>query len=126
MGPVNAIDNALRKALVSFYPKVAEMQLKDFKVRVLTAKGAMQGQSLTDLDGNLTIEGANNDGGTASVVRVLIESSDGKDSWITVGVSYDIIEASWQALADSFTYKLYRDEFVMHAASGQGGAAQVP
>lgn len=115
MGPVNAIDNALRKALVSFYPNVAEMQLKDFKVRVLTAKSAAQDHSFTDLDGNPTIEGANNDGGTASVVRVLIESSDGRDSWITVGVSYDIIEASWQALADSFTYKLYRDEFEMHA-----------
>lgn len=89
-GPVNALDTALRKALLPFYPRLAEMRLLDFKVRVLSAS-----------DGS---------GGTASVVRVLIESGDADASWITVGVSHDIIEASWQALADSLTYKLYRDE----------------
>ena len=88
-GPVNALDIALRKALLPFYPRLEEMRLLDFKVRVLTADSA---------------------GGTASVVRVLIESGDAKRTWVTVGVSHDIIEASWQALADSVVYKLYRDE----------------
>lgn len=90
MGPVNALDNALRKALVGFYPRIGEMRLVDFKVRVLTGKAE--------------------DGGTASTVRVLIESSDAHSRWVTVGVSYNIIEASWQAVADSITYKLYKDE----------------
>lgn len=91
-GPVNALDNALRKALSSFYPRIREMRLLDFKVRVLT--------------------GTETDGGTASTVRVLIESGDADSRWVTVGVSYNIIEASWQALADSMTYKLYKDEHV--------------
>ena len=94
-GPVNALDNALRKALTPFYPRLQEMRLMDFKVRVLSAE-----------DGN---------GGTASVVRVLIESGDAEQTWVTVGVSHDIIEASWQALADSITYKLYRDEYVQRS-----------
>lgn len=89
-GPVNALDTAIRKALLPFYPRLKEMRLLDFKVRVLSAN-----------DGS---------GGTASVVRVLIESGDADSTWVTVGVSHDIIEASWQALADSLTYKLYRDE----------------
>ena len=66
------------------------MRLLDFKVRVLAAD-----------DGS---------GGTASVVRVLIESGDADSTWVTVGVSHDVIEASWQALVDSVIYKLYRDE----------------
>jgi len=82
-GPVNALDNAIRKALERFYPQLAEMELVDYKVRVLTM-GV----------------------GTAARVRVLIESSDGKDRWGTVGVSENIIEASWQALVDSIDYKL--------------------
>ncbi|MFI3272346.1 MAG: citramalate synthase [Pseudomonadota bacterium] len=90
LGPVNALDNALRKALVGFYPRIGEMRLVDFKVRVLTGKAE--------------------DGGTASTVRVLVESSDAQSRWVTVGVSYNIIEASWQAVADSITYKLYKDE----------------
>ncbi len=90
LGPVNALDTALRKALLPFYPRLKEMRLLDFKVRVLSAN-----------DGS---------GGTASVVRVLIESGDADRTWVTVGVSHDIIEASWQALADSLIYKLYRDE----------------
>jgi 2-isopropylmalate synthase len=97
-GPVNAIDNALRKALLPFYPRLRDMRLRDFKVRVLPGANA-------------------EDGGTASVVRVLIESGDSEDSWVTVGVHHDIIEASWQALADSVIYKLYRDEWRERAGS---------
>ena len=89
-GPVNALDTALRKALLPFYPRLKEMKLLDFKVRVISAS-----------DGT---------GGTASVVRVLIESGDADSTWVTVGVSHDIIEASWQGLVDSVVYKLYRDE----------------
>lgn len=100
-GPVNALDNALRKAISQFYPRVREMRLLDFKVRVLAAN-----------DGH---------GGTASVVRVLIESGDADGRWVTVGVSHDIIEASWQALADSITYKLYRDEYVQRGAGTERG-----
>ncbi|RJQ21447.1 MAG: citramalate synthase [Nitrospiraceae bacterium] len=84
-GPVNALDNALRKALEQFYPQLKEVKLIDYKVRVLTAGK-----------------------GTATNVRVLIESSDGKHKWGTVGVSENIIEASWQALVDSIEYKLLR------------------
>lgn len=86
-GPVNALDNAVRKALEKFYPQLKEMELIDYKVRVLTA-----GQ------------------GTAAQVRVLIESGDAHDKWGTVGLSENIVEASWQALADSITYKLMKDE----------------
>ncbi len=100
-GPVNAIDNALRKALSPFYPKIKEMVLRDFKVRVLTVQAENSSESSKS--------------GTASVVRVLIESSDQYNSWVTVGVSHDIIEASWQALADSVTYKLYQDEWRNHS-----------
>ena len=85
-GPVNALDNALRKALKQFYPKLSQMHLSDFKVRVLDEKAA-----------------------TAAKVRVLIQSQDEKDSWTTVGVSENIIEASWQALVDSIEYKLLKD-----------------
>ena len=86
-GPVNALDNALRKALKSFYPTLTKMHLSDFKVRVLDEKA-----------------------GTASGVRVLIQSQDETDSWGTVGVSENIIEASWQALVDSVEYKLLKDK----------------
>ncbi|MDD5618447.1 MAG: citramalate synthase [Candidatus Omnitrophica bacterium] len=85
-GPVNALDSALRKALRQFYPSLSKMHLKDFKVRVLDEKA-----------------------GTAAKVRVLIQSQDEKDSWTTVGVSENIIEASWQALVDSIEYKLLKD-----------------
>lgn len=90
LGPVNALDNALRKALSSFYPRLKEMRLIDFKVRVLNA--------------------SEDSSGSGSDVRVLIESGDQHSKWVTVGVSYNIIEASWQALVDSITYKLYKDE----------------
>jgi 2-isopropylmalate synthase len=82
-GPVNALDKALRKALEKFYPQLKEMELSDYKVRVLPGTP-----------------------GTASQVRVLIESQDAVNSWRTVGVSHDIIEASWQALVDSIDYKM--------------------
>ncbi|MBQ2601113.1 MAG: citramalate synthase [Treponema sp.] len=85
-GPVNALDNALRSALKTFYPSVDCIRLTDYKVRVLDGKSA-----------------------TASRVRVLIESSDGTDSWTTIGVSCDVVEASWMALVDSFEYKLIKD-----------------
>ena len=85
-GPVNALDNALRQALMPFYPSVSEIHLIDYKVRVLDGKSA-----------------------TASRVRVLIESSDGKDSWTTMGVSCDVVEASWLAIVDSIEYKLIKD-----------------
>ena len=86
-GPVNAIDSALRKALKRFYPKLSEMELQDYKVRVLSGEH-----------------------GTGAKVRVLIQSRDKRSEWGTVGVSDDIIEASWQALVDSITYKLMKDE----------------
>ncbi|MCD5401940.1 citramalate synthase [candidate division NPL-UPA2 bacterium] len=86
-GPVNALDNALRKALEKFYPALADMHLSDFKVRILDPKS-----------------------GTAAQTRVLIESRDHKDTWRTVGVSENIIEASWQALVDSIEYKLLKDK----------------
>lgn len=91
-GPVHALDKALRKGLAPFYPEIEDMRLTDYKVRVLSVKGA------PDADG----------GGTASYVRVLIESSDARSTWTTVGVSYDIINASWQALSESVIYHLYR------------------
>ena len=86
-GPVNALDAALRKALRQFYPEIEVVRLEDYKVRII-------GSQL----------------GTAARTRVLIVSTDGKSSWGTVGVSDNIIEASWLALADSLEYKLLRDE----------------
>lgn len=85
-GPVNALDSALRKALKKFYPKLAEMHLTDYKVRVLDEKE-----------------------GTAARVRVLIQSQDKTDSWWTIGVSENVVEASWEALVDSIEYKLLKD-----------------
>jgi 2-isopropylmalate synthase len=81
-GPVNAMDKALRQVLSAFYPVIDKMKLTDFKVRVSSG------------------------GATASVVRVIIESTDGRSVWRTVGVSPDIINASWQALRDSVEYML--------------------
>ncbi len=82
-GPVNALDGALRSAIESCYPGLSSIELTDFKVRVLNAKK-----------------------GTGAVVRVLIESSDGEKTWGTIGVSENVIEASWQALEDSIIYGL--------------------
>ncbi len=86
-GPVNALDAALRKALVSYYPVLDEMLLVDYKVRVVNPKE-----------------------GTAARVRVVIESRDHKDVWGTVGVSENVVEASWIALSDAIEYKLFKDE----------------
>ena len=85
-GPVNALDNALRKALVKFYPQVSDMHLVDFKVRI--------------------VEGSE---GTAARVKVLLDSQDAEELWSTIGVSENIIEACWQALVDSIQYKLSKD-----------------
>ena len=85
-GPVNALDTALRKALISFYPQIGDVKLLDYKVRVLPASQ-----------------------GTDSVIRVLVESGDQNSRWGTVGVSSNVIDASYQALADALVYKLYKD-----------------
>jgi 2-isopropylmalate synthase len=85
-GPVNALDGALRRALKHFYPELEQVRLSDYKVRVIDGSAA-----------------------TAARVRVLIESTDGRGSWSTVGVSEDIIDASRIALVDSIEYKLIGD-----------------
>ncbi|GFR38342.1 citramalate synthase [Insulibacter thermoxylanivorax] len=93
-GPVNALDNALRKALEQYYPAIKDMHLADYKVRVIDEKNA-----------------------TAAKVRVLIESSDLTHSWSTVGVSPNVIEASWQALVDSMRYALIGKERIKTPSS---------
>lgn len=85
-GPVNALDDALRKCLEKFYPSIKEMHLIDYKVRIVNTRA-----------------------GTAATVRVIIESRDKDSKWGTVGVSENIIEASWEALVDSVEYKLWKD-----------------
>ena len=82
-GPVNALDKALRAAIGRFYPRLAEITLEDYKVRVLDERK-----------------------GTGAVTRVLIETTDGEKSWGTVGLSENIIEASWEALVDAVDYGL--------------------
>ena len=86
-GPVNALDRALRKALARFYPEIEKVVLTDYSVRILDPEEA-----------------------TAAKTRVIIESSDGENHWGTVGVSVNIIEASWEALVDSVEYKLFCEE----------------
>jgi 2-isopropylmalate synthase len=93
-GPVNALDHALRTALVNAYPELAKLQLIDYRVRIVDAAH-----------------------GTDAVTRVLVETSDGETSWETVGVHANIIEASWEALMDAVTYGLLR-----HGRTGSGGA----
>ncbi|MFA5088555.1 MAG: citramalate synthase [Candidatus Omnitrophota bacterium] len=85
-GPVDALDRALRQALTKFYPNLTNMHLSDYKVRVLDTQS-----------------------GTAAKVRVLIESQDDTDSWTTIGVHENIIQASWEALLDSVEYKILKD-----------------
>jgi len=85
-GPVNALDAAMRKALNGSFPSLRKLHLVDYKVRVINSEAA-----------------------TAAGVRVVIESQDENDVWGTVGVSENIIEASWLALVDSFEYKLHKD-----------------
>ena len=92
-GPVNALDKGIRKALERFYPTLREMRLTDYKVRVLDSNKA-----------------------SAAKVRVLIESADHDRQWATVGVSTDVIEASWRALVDSIEYKLMNDQQRITAA----------
>jgi 2-isopropylmalate synthase len=87
IGPVNALDRALRKALERFYPQLSQIKLTDYKVRVLDSRSA-----------------------TAAKVRVLIETQNGSASWNTVGVSPDVIEASWKALVDSLSFHLLKSE----------------
>ena len=86
-GPVNALDQALRLAIQPHYPALAQMHLVDYKVRVINPRDA-----------------------TAARVRVIIESSDRRDHWGTIGVSENIIDASWMALVDSVEYLLLREE----------------
>jgi len=96
-GPVNALDSALRKALGRFFPAINDVSLTDYHVRILDPKEA-----------------------TAAKTRVIIESSDGRDTWGTVGVSENIIEASWEALVDSVEYKLFKDaEGAQRAEQGE-------
>ena len=85
IGPVGALDNALRLALADVYPEVKHIELVDFKVRIL--------------DENV---------GTGATTRVMITTSNGKETWGTIGVSENIIEASWNALVDSFEYGLVK------------------
>ena len=86
-GPVNALDSALRKALLAVYPQLEDMRLVDYKVRILTPNA-----------------------GTGAVTRVMIESANRHgERWSTVGVSANIIDASFNALHDSITYKLFRE-----------------
>ncbi|TFE69096.1 citramalate synthase [Methylacidiphilum sp. Yel] len=84
-GPVHALDRALREALVKFYPAIGQLRLEDYKVRIIDSTE-----------------------GTASSIRVWVESTDGKEIWSTVGVSHDIVEASWLALFDSIEYWLLK------------------
>ena len=94
-GPVDALNNALRKVLRKFYPAIDSVVLEDYHVRILNPETATQ-----------------------ATTRVLIDSSDGHEHWGTVGVSENIIEASWEALVDSVEYKLFLDE-----KRREGGAA---
>ncbi len=106
-GPVNALDAALRKALNGSYPSLRDMRLIDYRVRVV-----------------------NSEAGTAARIRVVIESADSRQVWGTVGVSENIIEASWKALIDAFEYKLHREELEsdecvnVHAMAHSGGSVR--
>ncbi|HLG45647.1 MAG TPA: citramalate synthase [Reyranella sp.] len=101
-GPVNALDAALRKALVPVYPELADMRLVDFKVRILDSAG-----------------------GTAATTRVMIESADAKGRrWSTIGVSPNIVDASYNALYDAITYKLFRDGAAPAAGGTVGSTAR--
>jgi 2-isopropylmalate synthase len=86
-GPVNALDGALRRAILGVYPHLADIELVNFRVRILDEAH-----------------------GTGAVTRVLLDASDGEESWGTIGVSENIIEASWEALVDSIEYGLLRGE----------------
>ena len=94
-GPVNALDGALRKAVGAAYPELSRVHLTDYRVRVLDTAS-----------------------GTGAVTRVLIDSTDGERMWTTIGVSENIIEASWEALADSVVFGL------LHGPAGEADRAQ--
>jgi 2-isopropylmalate synthase len=99
-GPVNALDSALRKALLAFYPELEDMRLVDYKVRILTPSA-----------------------GTGAVTRVMIESADGTgERWSTVGVSPNIIDASFNALHDGISWKLYRAGAPVRSGAPKGAA----
>ncbi|MBI4445225.1 MAG: citramalate synthase [Acidobacteria bacterium] len=98
-GPVNALDRAIKKALARFFPEIEEIRLIDYKVRVLDAQNA-----------------------TAARVRVLIESTDGHETWTTIGVSENVIEASWKAIVDSLLYKL----IFLRERKGAAAQTEVP
>ena len=102
-GPVNALDAALRKALNGTYPNLRKMHLVDYKVRAV-----------------------NSEAGTAARIRVIIESKDDQAVWGTVGVSENIIEASWMALVDAIEYKLYKDETQAGPAQQDAKVASSP
>src|SRR5699024_8230897 len=95
-GPVNALDHALRRAIEQVYPDVAAFGLTDFRVRILDTGS-----------------------GTDAITGVLIDTSEGRDTWVTVGVGPNIIDASWQALLDSVTYGLRAHGVQAHAATTQ-------
>jgi 2-isopropylmalate synthase len=97
-GPVNALDQALRRVLTKEYPQIVAVRLLDYKVRVLPGVD-----------------------GTGAKVRVLIESGDEHERWGTVGVSHNVIEASWQALVDSIDYRLYSDQKRRHESRKEAG-----
>jgi 2-isopropylmalate synthase len=103
-GPVHALDQALRRALERFYPSMAAIRLVDYKVRVINS-------SLS---------------GTASMVRVLITSSDAENEWVTVGVSSNIVSASWQALVDAVEYKLMKEGVISERHTIQVDEKAVP
>jgi 2-isopropylmalate synthase len=97
-GPVNALDTALRTALVRFYPALEHVRLTDYKVRII-----------------------NSAAGTAAKTRVLIQSSDGVDEWGTVGVNDNIIEASLEALVDSLEHALFKSLMAVASVSTPAG-----
>jgi 2-isopropylmalate synthase len=99
-GPVDALNAALRKALEPTYPSLREMKLVDYKVRVV-----------------------NSEAGTAARIRVNIESSDDQDLWGTIGVSENIIQASWNALVDAIEFKLHKDQAMANMKSGKAEVA---
>jgi 2-isopropylmalate synthase len=102
-GPVNALDAALRKALVDVYPSLDEMSLIDYKVRVVNAEA-----------------------GTAARIRVMIESTDGREAWGTIGVDENIIQASWMALVDAIEYKLCKDELRLAQRAEKAAKGELP
>jgi 2-isopropylmalate synthase len=102
-GPVGALDNALRKALANDYPELEHISLEDFRVRVLDETTGDSGGSRSEREG---ASGSPKRQGTGAVVRVLIDTSNGQREWTTVGVSENIIEASWEALVDGYLFGL--------------------